>query len=93
MRCLAPLPRIAVNSAGRHHKLRPRNEGPISLPHCLGPLALGRLLRHPHVLDAESVNAHVTIGISAAVATKQQEPYIGYKANVLYTQARINTIM
>jgi hypothetical protein len=72
--------------------LRPRNEGPFSLPHCLGPRALGRLLRHPPVLDAESVNAHVFVGISAARATKQK-PYIGYKANVLGTQVRINAVM
>ena len=72
-------------------KLPPRNEGPISLPHCLGPRALGRLLRHPHVLDAESVNAHVHVGISAAAATKNA--YIGYKVNVLCTQVRINAIL
>jgi hypothetical protein len=38
------------------------------------------------------MNAHVPVGISAAASTKQK-PYIGYKANVLCTQARINAIL
>ena len=68
-------------------------ERPFSLPHCLGPRALGRLLRHPHVLDAESVNAHVPVGISAVAATAKQKPYVGYKANMLLAQARINAFL
>jgi hypothetical protein len=37
------------------------------------------------------MNAHVPVGISAAVAT-EQKPYVGYKANVLCTQVRIKAI-
>jgi hypothetical protein len=39
------------------------------------------------------VNAHVPVGISAVAATTKQKPYVGYKANVLCPQARINAIL
>ena len=73
--------------------MQPGNERTINLPHCLGPRALGRLLRRPHVLDAESVNAHVPVGISAVAATAKGKPYVGYKVDVLRAQVCINTFL
>jgi hypothetical protein len=67
--------------------------GRISLPHCLGLRALGKLLLRLHVLDAEPVNAHVPVGISAAAATTKEKPYVGYKTDVLCPQAHTNAFL
>lgn len=91
--CLfALLPHIAITAPSKI-RMQPGNEGTINLPHCLGPRALGKLLRRPHVLDAESVNAHVPVGISAVAATAKGKPYVGYKVDVLRAQVRINTFL
>jgi hypothetical protein len=67
--------------------------GRISLPHCLGLRALGKLLLRLHVLDAEPVNAHVPVGISAAAATTKEKPYVGYKTDVLFAQAHTHAFL